>query len=117
MRITCSNCGLSVYFRTTSGNIRKYIKAGWGSFGSALYCPECTKTWHERNTHELASDRNTMFVMKGIYEKNRAIRRTREEVKENLTQDWHDKYNKALNEIERLREENKQLKQALKYSD
>ena len=118
MRITCSNCGMSVCFRTTTGNVRKYIKAGWGSFGSALYCPECTKTWYERNTHELASEKNTMNVIVEIHEHNRERRKAKIVNNGDLTnQDYYDKYNKALNEIEQLREENEKLKQALEYSD
>lgn len=25
------------------------VKAGWDSFGNAFYCPNCVKTWEERN--------------------------------------------------------------------
>jgi hypothetical protein len=27
----------------------KFINEGWNSFGSALYCPICSRTWDERN--------------------------------------------------------------------
>jgi hypothetical protein len=63
MRIQCSNCGASKEFRFNSGKVLEAINEGWGSYGSALYCPECTKTWYERNDKDLADKVNTMSVI------------------------------------------------------
>ena len=68
--ITCSCCGKH---RTISNENVEYtvntIQDGWNSFGSALYCPECSKTWRERNgeSRKLAGDRNTFFVIMGLF--------------------------------------------------
>lgn len=44
------------------------IKEGWNSFGSALYCPECVKTWDERNDgRKLAGERNTFFAIMRLF--------------------------------------------------
>lgn len=63
--ITCSNCGKH---RRISNKKVKYainaIKAGWGSYGRALYCPECSKTWDERNHgRPMAPEKNTFYVI------------------------------------------------------
>jgi hypothetical protein len=47
VRITCSNCG--AHENIGPSKITDAVLRGWGSYGSALYCPECTKTWDERN--------------------------------------------------------------------
>ena len=46
------------------------IKRGWGSFGSALYCPECSKTWPERNGNRpMSGERNTFcLIMNQFFE-------------------------------------------------
>lgn len=50
MKIMCSCCGNTHSFTYSAENAFCAVyKLGWGSFGSALYCPECTKTWAVRN--------------------------------------------------------------------
>ncbi len=55
LQIMCSNCGHRsrkfAYdrYRRYQSAPDKIIKAGWGSFGDALYCPRCVKTWEKRN--------------------------------------------------------------------
>lgn len=53
-QITCSRCGnRSRKFRYEVPHIyyapEEIVKAGWGSFGSAFYCPKCARTWEKRN--------------------------------------------------------------------
>ena len=54
LQIMCSCCG----HRSKQFKYDRYrriepadeiVKAGWGSVGSAFYCPKCVKTWEERN--------------------------------------------------------------------
>ena len=48
--IQCSNCGKCRRISTAKQKyIINVISQGWGSFGGALYCPECSATWEERN--------------------------------------------------------------------
>ena len=57
-QIQCSSCGhrsrkLPYDVDKTSEQI---IKTGWNSFGSAFYCPECSKgrpTWDQEHTRDL----------------------------------------------------------------
>jgi len=64
MQIECSNCGARQRFSYSAANVNSLIAFGWGSFGSALYCPECTATWHIRNkTKELDSKTSTIAVI------------------------------------------------------
>lgn len=50
MNITCSCCGASRSFRYDAANVLKLVYTeGWRSYGSALYCPECSATWDKRN--------------------------------------------------------------------
>lgn len=67
--IMCSCCGNheTVSNRKVSDSI-DLIKRGWGSCGSALYCPECTRTWKERNgDRPMADERNTFFVILNLF--------------------------------------------------
>ena len=67
--IMCSCCGNheTVSNRKVSNSI-DLIKRGWGSCGSALYCPECTRTWKERNSgRPMADERNTFFVILNLF--------------------------------------------------
>lgn len=63
--ITCSNCGN--HRRISNKKMEYTVKAindGWGSFGAALYCPECSKTWDDRNPgRPMPGERNTFFVI------------------------------------------------------
>lgn len=64
MRIDCSNCGTHYRFKYSAANVLKAIELGWNSCGSALYCPDCTKTWKERNGNRpLAGRKNTIRVI------------------------------------------------------
>ena len=63
--ITCSCCGAH---REISNEKMEYtvkaIKDGWGSFGSALYCPKCTAAWDERNPDRpMPGEKNTFWVI------------------------------------------------------
>ena len=62
--ITCSCCG---NHRQISNKKVEYtaqaIRAGWGSCGSALYCPTCSKSWEDRNSKPMSDERNTFFVI------------------------------------------------------
>lgn len=67
--ITCSRCGKHrIISNKKVEYTAKAIQDGWNSFGSALYCPECSKTWEERNgeNRKLAGDRNTFFVIMNL---------------------------------------------------
>lgn len=58
MRVTCSSCGNSEDIKPNE--ITDAVLRGWGSYGSALYCPECSRTWDERNKgRPMASALNT----------------------------------------------------------
>jgi hypothetical protein len=62
--ITCSCCG--EHRRLTNKRVSytvKAIKDGWGSCGSALYCPRCSRTWQERNTKPMADESNTFWLI------------------------------------------------------
>lgn len=68
--IQCSNCGNSSRFAYTATNVMKHIREGWNSFGSALYCPACSKTWHERNKElKMHGEWNTMQVIDEWYDR------------------------------------------------
>lgn len=67
--IMCSCCGNheTVSNRKVSNSV-DLIKRGWGSCGSALYCPECTRTWKEHNgDRPMADERNTFFVILNLF--------------------------------------------------
>lgn len=63
--IQCSCCGYHQDFPNDKTWPISVTSAGWGSYGSALYCPECTRTWPERNPgRSMASNGNTLIVAK-----------------------------------------------------
>ena len=67
--IMCSCCGNreTVSIRNVSDSVA-LIQRGWGSCGSALYCPKCSRTWKERNPDRpMADERNTFFVIMGLF--------------------------------------------------
>ena len=66
MTIQCSNCGKWEGFRYSQKRVERLAKEGWGSFGGALYCPECTATWRERNDKPLAPNHNTVAVIEEL---------------------------------------------------
>ncbi len=64
--ITCSNCGE----RESVPNLLSAIDAvsdRWGSCGNALYCPECTRTWFERNQKPMGGKQNTFTVIAAMF--------------------------------------------------
>lgn len=70
VQIQCSCCGAKKNFRYSTGNVlNKVTGVGWNSFGHALYCPKCSKTWHERNglDRPLAGRDNTIAVIDEIH--------------------------------------------------
>ena len=60
--IQCSNCGATESLQNSLSAIDELTNR-WGSFGSALYCPKCCNTWHERNNKPMADKRNTFSVL------------------------------------------------------
>ena len=75
--VQCSNCGKR---RRISNKKVEYtvnaIKEGWGSFGSAIYCPECSKTWSDRNEKPMADEKNTfLLIMNHILKAKEARKR------------------------------------------
>lgn len=60
--IMCSNCGKTEDVRNNLAEISEVAKR-WGSFGSALYCEDCVKTWHERNSKPMADYNNTFTLI------------------------------------------------------
>jgi len=60
--ISCSRCGNKTDCSTVEKTVSA-VQAGWGSFGSALYCPECVNSWSERNAHPMADERNTFVAI------------------------------------------------------
>jgi hypothetical protein len=67
--IQCSCCGNHTSFSYTVTNVMKQIKEGWNSFGSALYCPICSKTWNERNKGiEMHGQWNTIRIIDERYD-------------------------------------------------
>lgn len=63
IEIMCSCCGFRKTIPNSIGAIDDTCNEGWNSFGSALYCPECVRTWHERNSKPLAGKQNTFTIM------------------------------------------------------
>lgn len=54
--ITCSHCGDRRRISDRKPNYaKKLANQGWRNFGTALYCPSCAATWHERNTKKLGT--------------------------------------------------------------
>lgn len=48
--ITCSRCGhRSEEVERNQSSAEDLVSEGWGSYGSAVYCPTCTESWAERN--------------------------------------------------------------------
>lgn len=71
MQIQCSRCGKIKSFRYTVLNTMKLIDEGWGSYGRVLYCPECTKTWNERNDKPMAGAMNTAHNIDELYKRKK----------------------------------------------
>lgn len=73
MTISCINCGAHCSFRYCAGNVLNAVyNRGWGSYGAALYCPKCTKTWDERNEgRPMPGPENTIRVIDEMYRRSR----------------------------------------------
>lgn len=62
INIQCSNCGAREEVPNNLEEIGKRAEV-WGSFGNALYCPECRRTWSERNSKPLAGVLDFVLAM------------------------------------------------------
>lgn len=73
MEISCSNCGKSKKFRYSVSNVLCAVyNQGWSSCGAALYCPECSKTWDERNKgRPMAGPGGTIDLIDEWYHRSR----------------------------------------------
>lgn len=61
--IQCSNCGSRRVLNAAADSLDA-VKEGWGSFGSALYCPACSASWGVRNNgRPMADQENTIRVI------------------------------------------------------
>ena len=67
--LQCSCCGERRSVVYTALNAASIIKEGWGSYGSALYCPKCTRTWEERNgaNRPMPGKFNTLRIIDELY--------------------------------------------------
>lgn len=69
IRVQCSNCG--IIWEVPKEKARDIVRAGWDSYGSAFYCPECVATWETRNKDkELAGPIETLIK---VYEKGMKV--------------------------------------------
>ena len=69
--IQCSCCGN--HRKLSNAKLEdtvNFVNSGWGSCGDALYCPECAKTWKERNgDRQMSNDRNTFIqIMRQFFD-------------------------------------------------
>lgn len=72
MKIQCSRCGATMSFAYRASHVIGAARAGWNSYGAALYCPSCSATWDERNKgRPLAGFENTINVIDGMYARGR----------------------------------------------
>lgn len=69
--IMCFNCGKTESVHNSLCEISE-VAERWGSFGGALYCSECVKTWHERNKKPMSDYKNTFTVIVGQFFKRYA---------------------------------------------
>lgn len=69
MKISCSRCGADKEFRYSTANVLCTVYAqGWNSYGAALYCPECSATWGERNrSRPMAGPESTIGLIDELY--------------------------------------------------
>lgn len=67
--LQCSCCGERRSVVYTAFNAAIMIKNGWGSYGNALYCPECTRTWEDRNgtNRPMPGKHNTLRIIDELY--------------------------------------------------
>ncbi len=69
MTISCSRCGADHEFKFSVSNVLNAVYGlGWGSYGAALYCPECTRAWDECNKgRPMPGPENTIRVIDEMY--------------------------------------------------
>ena len=67
--VMCSCCGNHQKLSNERiSDTADLIHSGWGSCGSALYCPKCSKEWKERNGERpMGDERNTFFVITNLF--------------------------------------------------
>ena len=66
--IQCSCCGNHESLENSIDATVEKIKRGWGSCGSALYCPKCSKEWKNRNgERQMGDERNTFLVITNLF--------------------------------------------------
>ena len=67
--LQCSCCGERRSMVYTAFNIASIINDGRGSYGSALYCPKCTRTWKKRNgaNRPMPGKFNTLRIIDKLY--------------------------------------------------
>jgi hypothetical protein len=63
MKIMCSNCGACISLTFSAANIRRVIQKGWRANGHAAYCPECVRTWADRNGDRLQPSGDAMLTL------------------------------------------------------
>lgn len=73
MKISCSNCGADNDFTYSAANVIHVVHAlEWGNYGAALYCPECTKAWDQRNKGRPQSGpENAICLIDGLYQRSK----------------------------------------------
>lgn len=62
MTLMCSNCGEEKTVETIL-EVTKVIEDGWRTVGDANYCPECSRTWKDRNGREIPSSETGSYWM------------------------------------------------------
>ena len=71
MRLICSCCGRSDTIKPLGWNVSDLLDKGWRSYSSNPYCPECSKTWHERNDKPLGNRGDTYALLHELAAKER----------------------------------------------
>lgn len=81
MTIQCSNCGKTHSFAYSANNVLRAVYThGWGSYGSALYCPACSNSWEGRNRNRpQAGPAHTIRVIDCLYQPERDPYRRKQE--------------------------------------
>ena len=76
IQIQCSNGGTTHQMKYAVGRIVQAISNGWDSYGNALYCPECCRTWEKRNgkNKPLSGKWNTMRIIDEIHDRQQKRR-------------------------------------------
>lgn len=69
VNLQCSCCGNRRSVVYTAFNVARVIKEGWGSYGNAMYCPECTSAWEKRNgeNRPMPGKYNTLRIIDELY--------------------------------------------------